>query len=109
MVQYIEELGSEIQVYPFRDRRVFRDREVELFERRPAKRVPSQIAEVARTRNTVRLTRVVWNGIDRPSTWSRERSQFEEVVWETPVMNRRDHVRPVKTLPCAGVVPFEEI
>ena len=58
MIQQVEELGPDLQIYPLGDRRVLEHRKVEFLEIGRAQRVASQISEVASARAAVAVAAV---------------------------------------------------
>src|SRR5439155_7465807 len=79
MVENIEELRAQLELYPLADRRALIQREIPLLERWPMKRIAPQVAKVAGSGNAIRSYTVCTQGwID--GARDGERAEFDEIA-----------------------------
>src|SRR5215469_12658357 len=109
MIEYIEEVGTDLQVHPLCDGRVLEDPQIEFLEAGAKKNIATQIAEMAAARLAIAIARAVKVRAVAECAWNLKRAQINEIVRSAPVLNGSDHVRSIESLTGAGIIPFEVV
>src|SRR5258708_18185297 len=108
MIQEVKERGPDLQIYPLRDRRILKDRKIELHKAGGAKTVTSHVAKVAGASKAVAVAtaakarRVAERA--RPLEGGKVRAGSP-----TAITDRANHIRTVKAFSRSRIVALKVV
>ena len=108
MIQKVEELSPQFEIYMLGEARALEHRKVEFLEARPFERIAAKTAEVTRPRDAIAYVTRSWILQGIPGTRRRKGSETQEMKWISEVVLHGTHyVGTIEALSCSGVVSFE--